>query len=619
MINTHWAIIYFLAMTGFEYSFTSTEFANGYGKEVGDFCGWDVSDDNADAFNFKPSNLVKIVKPISECAQLKSFNKPTPSPNDSHTNKRKRSNLRKPNQLDPISKRKRKKRKNSPLKHRKHKHDKSSTRHKRKLAKIPLTQIIAPGTHSHRSDRSRNHSNNSNHSNHSNHRQDHREGYSKKPKLEKLDLPSPHAHGSCGGGANNSTPKRTQFHYQDGRYKLMNHEHQVHHHQNHHNNHHQNHQDTTNIPKENYSVEVILQNRQNKSIREFLSRRKQGKLKHIGAIPFSRKSSVHTGNCTPRELVPIVTKIEENINSKNRRENQRHSKHHGHHRKGEDGNGRARNAYSEPSRRSKHSHPHRSKHVHAKMGALSHHLQRQESVEMHKEINKIMGQRRFYLDHLKAIFDSLDSYIGKLDSVHIARSGQQVETILCRFDKNIVYHLRDLRMVTWNLVFFLKAIQSRSKSNLSKFSKTKNHHNLDNIELTYASYHDVISALLQDGDFVGKFVNVMAYLRLPNTMCNPFLLPKAVLDPLNRCASSKKLSLAIDNLKAVDLKHDLNRSYKLNEMDKHRYLSAHQWLLQLYQSSIFQENKDSMSFDKKHHAVKRKKHGKTKFPKLGIN
>ncbi len=242
-------------------------------------------------------------------------------------------------------------------------------------------------------------------------------------------------------------------------------------------------------------------------------------------------------------------------------------------------------------------------------------------MELHKEINKIMGQRKFYLEHLRAIFDSLDSYLGKLDSVKIAKSGKQIETILCRFDKNIVFHLRDLRKVTWNLVFFLKAIQSRCKLNLKQFSKSKNHvhHGMDNLDLSYTSYHQVVSALLQDGDFVGKFVWVMAYLRLPNTMCNPFLLPKVVLDPLNRCVSSKKLTVAIDSLKAVDLKHDLNRSYKLNEMDKHRYLSAHQWLLQLYQNSILHhENKDAVSgsFDKLQHQGRRKRNGKTTFPKL---
>ena len=221
-----------------------------------------------------------------------------------------------------------------------------------------------------------------------------------------------------------------------------------------------------------------------------------------------------------------------------------------------------------------------------------------------------MGQRKFYLDHLRAIFDSLDNYMAKLDSAKIAKSGHQVETILSRFDKNIVFHLRDLRKVTWNLVFFLKAIQSRCKLNLKKFSNSQTLHSLDNLD--YTSYNQVVSALLQDGDFVGKFVWVMAYLRLPNTMCNPFLLPKAVLDPLNRCVSSKKLTVAIDSLKAVDLKHDLNRSYKLNEMDKHRYLSAHQWLLQLYQTSIcFHDTKDTTSFDKlQHHQGRRKKNGK---------
>ena len=52
-----------------------------------------------------------------------------------------------------------------------------------------------------------------------------------------------------------------------------------------------------------------------------------------------------------------------------------------------------------------------------------------------------------------------------------SRSGKQIEIILSRFDKNIVYHLRDLRKVTWNLVFYLKSVQTRSKHSLHKFNE----------------------------------------------------------------------------------------------------------------------------------------------------
>ena len=101
------------------------------------------------------------------------------------------------------------------------------------------------------------------------------------------------------------------------------------------------------------------------------------------------------------------------------------------------------------------------------------------------------------------------------------------------------------------------------------------------------------TTLLEDGEFVGRYVYVMAYLCLPNTICNPFLLPKFVLDPLNRCVISNKLTHAIEGLKVIqsDVKHDLNAVFKINEMDKHTYLSAHQWLLQLYQTSLVNNDK----------------------------
>eukprot|EP01083_Nonionella_stella_P272034 922215_1 len=206
------------------------------------------------------------------------------------------------------------------------------------------------------------------------------------------------------------------------------------------------------------------ESRTNKSINDFISRRKKGKLKHIGANPFSIKDNIHGGNCTPRELVPIVNRMcshntdhehsanrltfpqinTKNANNQTQMMNQR-------------------KAYTEPKPHGSH----RVKHAHAKK-TLKSQVQRQECNEIQKEIKHIMTQRCFYLDHLKQIFCSLDGYLRKLDDVRTAKTNnKKMETILCKFDKNIVYYLRDLRKVTWNLVFFLKSIQTRSKRSLT--------------------------------------------------------------------------------------------------------------------------------------------------------
>lgn len=568
----------------------------------GYFCGWDTSEHNADSLRFQPQHLVKIVKP-QHLIKPTTDAKVAPSPLfDHHTSpsKHKRASVHAhhhghPNKLDPLAERRKK-----AHRHRKstHGHAKASDhhhrrvhrkkKHKRKLAKIPLTRLVEFGFESKYAKHQR-----------------------LEPQLAPTQIPapaSPHAYANPNARFKLHTVSTPQSSPPKASKKKM------------------------------YDVELILQNasnRQNKAIREFLSRRKQGKLKHIGALPSPKrinagakdKLGAHSGPASPRcrELVPIVTKMD---NGRVATRSHTHGQS-----KSQPGPQRRK---AEPRPRV---HRSNSKHANAKR-ALSHHLARQESAEMHKEISKIMAQRSFYMSHLRAIFDSLEQYLVKLDGVLIAKSGQQVETVLGRFDKNIVYHLKDLRKVTWNLVFFLKAIHSRSKSNLRKFANpgAQHHqkrggphsHSSDALQHPYySSYHEVITALLEDGDFVGKSVHVMAYLRLPNTMCNPFLLPRVVLDPLNRCASSKRLSAAIDGLKAVDLKHDLNRSYKLNEMDKHRYLSAHQWLLQLYQTSVAMsqnENKDVANFEKKLKQQRRGRYGRrqpkeparqrTVFPKL---
>ena len=188
---------------------------------------------------------------------------------------------------------------------------------------------------------------------------------------------------------------------------------------------------------------------------------------------------------------------------------------------------------------------------------------RQVRQEGHDEIEGIIAQRRMYLNDLHLIFESFDKYVRKLDAAKISKMGKQIESILCRYDKNIIHKLTHFRKTTWNLVFFLKSVQWQS-----------------------AIHQSVIGAVLENFNFLCECVHVGAYLHLPNTQLNPFLLPKSILDPMNRCAHSKKLKNAVHRLKAVHFEHDLNKMYKLNEMDRHRYLSAHQWLLQLHQRNF---------------------------------
>ena len=267
------------------------------------------------------------------------------------------------------------------------------------------------------------------------------------------------------------------------------------------------------------------QQRQSKAIKSFISRRQRRKFRHLGAVPFSSFDTLSRRNCAMRELVPIVTKLRGSDHSRRRVKN-------------------ASPIYVESKPK----------------------MKRAESEQISEEIQGILAQRRRYLDSLNAIFASLDRYVAKLDERKLHKSAKQIEAILSRFDKKLIFYLSDLRKSTWNLVFFLKSVQNKAACEVCE---------------------NVIGAVLKNSEFVsGQYVHAMAYLHLPNTACNPFLLPKAVLDPMNRCAHSKKLSNAVKRLKAVHSGHDLNRIYRLNEMDRHRYLSAHQWLLQMHQSHI---------------------------------
>lgn len=509
-------------------------------NDDGYFCGWDASSHNADSLHFKPQHMVKIIKPTTENIpryytkpkHLTSSGSDPPKCSKKSVKKSKKRSTKKPNRS-------------------------KSTKHRiqtQKLLPLPTKKRIKSKTQKKSKPDDRKISNEGTHS-------------------QTIHAPlTLHKHKKF--KTKRCKAKLAKISLTEWDQKEI----------------------SPNTKTENENNEVSNSStsrskRQNESINTFLSRKRKTSSNHVGAVPFSNKDSLHSANCTPRDLVPTIYKIcsklprVKNIKVLNR------------------------NSYSEPN-------PRRYRSKHAK-NALVSHLERQENIKMHKEINKIVAQRTYHLDHLKVIFESLDKYIRKLDGAKIAKSGKQIETILVRFDKNIVYHLRDLRKVTWNLVFFLKSIQTRSRSNLKKVNNA-HHHLMDTEnEASFGSYHNVIAALLEDGDFVVKYVHVMAYLHLPNTACNPFLIPKNVLDPFNRCASSKKLKHAMENLKAVHLQHDLNRMYKLNEMDRHRYLSAHQWLLQLYQTSIVTVDSNAIRFNTKLKFTKTKdSRCKIKFPRL---